>query len=87
MREQHVPDQHAFVSPDARAPTVLVVTDAWRPQLNGVVHTLEEAVEAVKRVHEIDRAACRRWVEERFTVERMVDGYEAVYRRILEERR
>ena len=52
-----------------------------------VVHTLEEAVEAVKRVHEIDRAACRRWVEERFTVERMVDGYEAVYRRILEERR
>jgi glycosyltransferase involved in cell wall biosynthesis len=42
MREQHVPEQHASVSPDARAPTVLVVTDAWRPQLNGVVHTLEE---------------------------------------------
>ncbi|UDF31029.1 UNVERIFIED_ORG: glycosyltransferase family 1 protein [Roseateles sp. XES5] len=35
--DSFVPDR-----PDGRAPTILVVTDAWRPQLNGVVHTLEE---------------------------------------------
>ncbi|HEY8498033.1 MAG TPA: glycosyltransferase family 4 protein [Limnochordales bacterium] len=52
-----------------------------------VVHTLEEAVEAVRQVRAIDRAACRRWVEARFSVERMVEGYEAVYRRVLEEGR
>lgn len=38
-------------------------------------------VEAVKRIGEIDRAACRRHVEENFTVEKMVSGYEAVYRK------
>lgn len=52
-----------------------------------VVHTLEEAVEAVRQVRAIDRAACRRWVEARFSVERMVEGYEAVYRQVLEEGR
>ncbi|HJV03723.1 MAG TPA: glycosyltransferase family 4 protein [Actinomycetota bacterium] len=42
----------------------------------------DEAARAVKRLDEIDPRACRRRVEERFTVERMVDGYEAVYRRV-----
>ena len=49
-----------------------------------VVQTLEEAVEAVRRIERIERAACRRWVEARFTVERMVEGYEAAYRQVLE---
>jgi hypothetical protein len=31
----------------------------------------------------LDRAAVRRTVEERFTVDRMVDGYLAVYERLL----
>lgn len=44
-----------------------------------IAETLPELVEAVKRVDTIDRAACRRHVEERFTVERMVDEYEALY--------
>jgi len=35
----------------------------------------------------IDRRACRRWVEEHFSVERMVDGYLAVYERVLEHSR
>jgi glycosyltransferase involved in cell wall biosynthesis len=47
-----------------------------------VVDTLDELVEAVKRVGNIDRAACRRHVAERFTVERMTDDYEAIYRRL-----
>lgn len=53
-------------------------------QTGFVAQTLEEAVEAVRRIERIDRAECRRWVEARFTVDRMVEGYEAVYRRVLE---
>jgi glycosyltransferase involved in cell wall biosynthesis len=45
-----------------------------------IVDTLDELADAVKRVRTIDRAACRRHVEEHFTVERMVDDYEAIYR-------
>lgn len=49
-----------------------------------LVDSFEEAVEAIGRLGEIDRAACRRAVEERFSVERMTDDYLALYRRILE---
>jgi glycosyltransferase involved in cell wall biosynthesis len=45
--------------------------------------TLEELVDAVKRVDTIERAACRRHVEQRFSVERMADDYEAIYRTLL----
>ena len=48
-----------------------------------VVHSLAEAVEAVGQLHRLDRHACRRWVEERFTVEKMVEGYERVYETVL----
>ena len=34
-------------------------------------------------IGDIDRAACRRAVEERFTVERMAEEYLALYRRVL----
>lgn len=39
--------------------------------------------EAVGRIGEIDRRACRKHVEDNFTVEKMVDGYEKVYKKIL----
>ena len=42
--------------------------------------TVEELVEAVKRIETIERAECRQEFERRFTVERMVDDYEAIYR-------
>ena len=45
--------------------------------------TLDELVAAVERVDTISRAACRRYAEEWFTVERMALAYEAVYRRLL----
>jgi glycosyltransferase involved in cell wall biosynthesis len=45
-----------------------------------VADTLDELVDAVKRIDTIDRAACRHHVERRFTVERMADDYEAIYR-------
>src|SRR3989344_7388553 len=46
---------------------------------------IEGLVEAIKRIDEIDRAACRKHVEENFTVEKMVHGYEEVYKKILGE--
>jgi glycosyltransferase involved in cell wall biosynthesis len=48
-----------------------------------LVDSFDEAVAAIGCLGEIDRRACRRAVEERFTVERMADEYLALYRRIL----
>ncbi len=44
---------------------------------------IEGLMEAVNRIGHIDRAACRRHMEENFTVEKMVTGYESVYQRIM----
>jgi len=49
-----------------------------------LVRDVAEAVAAVERLREIDRAACRRRVEERFSIDTMVRGYEAVYEQIFE---
>ena len=48
-----------------------------------VADTTDELVEAVKRIDTIDRAECRRHVEQRFSVARMVDDYETLYRRAI----
>jgi glycosyltransferase involved in cell wall biosynthesis len=48
-----------------------------------VVDTVDDAVAAVGQVPRIDRAQCRRWVEERFSARQMVEGYEQVYRSVL----
>jgi glycosyltransferase involved in cell wall biosynthesis len=44
-----------------------------------LVGNVNEAVEALKSVHKIDRAACRRRVEQCFSIETMVEAYERVY--------
>ncbi|WP_448564467.1 glycosyltransferase family 4 protein [Trichothermofontia sp.] len=49
-------------------------------------HSVEACVAAVRQVSQIDRAACRAHVEVHFHVDRMVDGYEAVYQAVLRER-
>jgi glycosyltransferase involved in cell wall biosynthesis len=48
-----------------------------------LVDSFEQAVDAIGRIGEIDRAACRRAVEERFTVERMAEKYCALYDHII----
>ena len=40
---------------------------------------IEGLIEAIHRIGEIDRAACRKHVEEHFSLEKMVEGYEKVY--------
>lgn len=49
-----------------------------------LVSTPEQAVQALGRLAEIDRRACRRRVEERFSIATMVAAYEEVYARIFE---
>ena len=49
-----------------------------------LVETLDEAVEAIGRIGEIDRASCRAAVMARFTVDRMADRYVSLYRSLLE---
>src|SRR5438093_569927 len=51
-----------------------------------IADTVDELVEAVKRIDTIDRAECRRYVERQFSVARMVDDYEAIYRRAVSAR-
>jgi len=48
-----------------------------------VVDDVEGMVEAIGRLAEIDRLACRRSAEQRFTVERMVDDVEAMYEAVV----
>jgi len=50
----------------------------------------EGLIEAVRKIYAMPereyrqmRLACRRHVEEKFTVEKMVDGYEAVYKKVI----
>jgi glycosyltransferase involved in cell wall biosynthesis len=43
----------------------------------------EEAADAVRRVREIDRRACRERVERLFSAERNVERHEELYRRLL----
>jgi glycosyltransferase involved in cell wall biosynthesis len=47
-----------------------------------IADTVDDLVEAVRHVDRLDRAVCRREAETRFSVERMVDDYEAVYARL-----
>jgi glycosyltransferase involved in cell wall biosynthesis len=47
-----------------------------------IADSMEELVAAAKRADTLDRTACRRHVEDRFSVSRMVDDYEALYRRL-----
>jgi glycosyltransferase involved in cell wall biosynthesis len=48
-----------------------------------VVDDVEGAVAAVGRLGELSRADCRAHVEQRFSVDRMVEGYLEVYRGVL----
>ena len=47
-----------------------------------IAHTVEELASAARRIDRIDRAACRREAETRFSVGRMADDYEAIYARL-----
>jgi glycosyltransferase involved in cell wall biosynthesis len=52
-----------------------------------VVSSVEEMTEKVKAVDKIDRAKTRAYALERFSVEKMADGYERIYDRLLRQKR
>jgi len=47
-----------------------------------LVNSVDEAVDALGKIDHIDRKKCRRRVEESFTIDKMVEGYEKVYAEI-----
>lgn len=49
-----------------------------------LVSQAEEMLDFIPKVRGLSRAACRKWVEERFSGERMVEDYIKVYERILD---
>jgi glycosyltransferase involved in cell wall biosynthesis len=49
-------------------------------------HNVDEFVEAIDKVGQLNRHTCREHVMNHFSVQRMTDGYEAVYQQILAER-
>ena len=53
-------------------------------QTGFLVHDVHQAVEALDRLGEIDRRACRQRVEKCFSIETMVEAYERVYQTIFE---
>jgi glycosyltransferase involved in cell wall biosynthesis len=48
-----------------------------------LTNTVEEAVEAVKNIHLIDRKNCREWANLKFSRQKMIEGYLDVYKKIL----
>lgn len=58
-----------------------------KPGVSGFLcDTLDECVAAIPKAVELDRQKCRNYVVKQFSVKRMVDGYEAVYKSTLAER-
>lgn len=49
-----------------------------------VVNSKEEMAEMMGKIDEIDRKACRKHVEDNFTVKKMVDAYEKIYKQIID---
>jgi len=50
-----------------------------------LVNTVDEVIDAVRRIKDIDRAYCRHHVEQYFTADQMVEKYIQVYETILEK--
>jgi len=47
-----------------------------------IVRDINEMIEAIKKIDEIKREDCRKWVEENFTIEKMVERYEQIFLKI-----
>ncbi|MBF2025699.1 MAG: glycosyltransferase family 4 protein [Oscillatoriales cyanobacterium C42_A2020_001] len=49
-------------------------------------NSVEEFIDSLAKIYTIDRQVCRQHVEVNFSAERMTDGYEAVYQKVVAER-
>jgi glycosyltransferase involved in cell wall biosynthesis len=88
------PEPFGLVMAEAMATGTPVITSRFGsvPEVveDGVTGVLCDSVEemalACERVERLDRSACRQRVEQRFSMQAMVDGYEAIYQRLTIER-
>ena len=85
-----IPERFGLVMAEAMAAGVPVIAmdlgscqEVIKDQETGyLVNNVEQAVAAVRTIDRIDRRRCRRRVEENFTIDCMVRGYEKVYEEI-----
>jgi glycosyltransferase involved in cell wall biosynthesis len=66
-----------------RGATPEVIADGETGFIVPVDGYVEAAVEAIKKASELDPRACRARVEERFSAGAMIEGYEAVFERVV----
>ncbi len=52
-------------------------------QTGFVVGNEKEMVAAVKKIGQIDRQECRKWVEKNFSIQKMINEYESVYEKVI----
>jgi glycosyltransferase involved in cell wall biosynthesis len=89
-----IPERFGLVLAEANAAGVPVIAmdlgscrEVIRDGQTGfLVNSVNEAVLALKRLSEIDRRACRQRVQQYFSIETMVGGYEQVYATIFDLR-
>jgi len=87
-----IPERFGLVLAEANAagvPVIAMDLGSCREVINDrktgfLVASVDQAVQAVERVHEIDRSACRRRVQHCFSIETMVEAYERVYAAIFD---
>ena len=87
-----IPERFGLVLAEANAaglPVIAMDLGSCREVIkNGqtgfLVNTVEEAADAVQRIGEIDPVACRKRVQQCFSIETMVEAYERVYARIFD---
>jgi len=51
-----------------------------------IANNYREFISYVKRVGEIDPKKCRQWVEKKFSIQIMADGYERIYRKVIKSK-
>ena len=87
-----IPERFGLVLAEANAagvPVIAMDSGSCREvikegQTGFLVNDVKQAVEALERISEIESRACRRRVEDYFSIDTMVDGYERVYSTIFE---
>ncbi len=56
-------------------------------QTGFIVEDIDGMIRAVADINGINRAACREYALKQFTVEKMTDGYEAIYQRVIQKQK